>query len=65
MEFTQSLLKLPKFRLGDVNRLAEHFSKTPASKLDKGYKFFIEQYLFNYEGKCFVFLALTLAEMLG
>lgn len=53
MEFTQSLLHLPKIRLDDVQRLADIFSLTTRSKLDKGYKFFIEQYLFDYEGKHF------------
>ncbi|XP_073694043.1 uncharacterized protein [Garra rufa] len=49
MEFTQSLQHLPEINLGDVHRLADKFSLTTRSKLDKGYKFFIEQYLFAYE----------------
>lgn len=53
MEFTQSLLHLPEIRLSDVQRIADELSLTKHSKLDKGYKFFIEQYLFDYEGKCF------------
>ena len=54
MEFTQSLQHLPEIHLDDVHRLADKFSLTTRSKLDKGYKFFIEQYLFAYEGKHFV-----------
>ncbi|RXN17928.1 hypothetical protein ROHU_026532 [Labeo rohita] len=50
MEFTQSLQHLPEIHLDDVHRLADKFSLTTRSKLDKGYKFFIEQYLFAYEG---------------
>lgn len=43
-------------RLDDVQRLADKFSLTTRSKLDKGYKFFFEGYLFDYEGKCFCLL---------
>ncbi len=53
MEFTQSLLHLPEIQLSDVQRIADELSLTKLSKLDKGYKLFIEQYLFDYKGKCF------------
>ncbi|KAI7795230.1 hypothetical protein IRJ41_012213 [Triplophysa rosa] len=49
MEFTKSLAHLPQIRLDDVQRLADKFSLTTRSKLEKGYKFFVEQYLFDYE----------------
>ncbi|KAK6300419.1 hypothetical protein J4Q44_G00285170 [Coregonus suidteri] len=49
MEFTQSLSHLPPIRLNDVERLADKWSLTSRSKLDKGYKFFVEGYLFDYE----------------
>ena len=54
MEFTKSLTNLPKMRFNDVERLVAASSLTPGSKQQKGYKFFIEQYLFDYEGKVFV-----------
>ena len=53
MDFTEPLANLPDIRLDDVKRLADTFSLTTRSKLDKGYKFYIEQYLFNYQGKWF------------
>lgn len=64
-DFTHSLANATKFNLGDVHRLAQKLSATPASKLDKVYKFFVEQYLFDYKVKSFVSAQLLAAEMLG
>lgn len=46
--FSTSLRNLP---LLNVCAIVEKHSKTKASKLEKGYKFFYEKYIFNYEGK--------------
>ncbi len=48
---TSSLLTLPKFGQEDVVHLVKEDSKVKSLKLDKGYKFFLEQFIFNYKGK--------------
>ncbi|CAL1609528.1 unnamed protein product [Knipowitschia caucasica] len=37
--------------MGDVIRIASELSLTTCSKLEKGYKLFVEKYVFNYEDK--------------
>jgi len=49
--FTTSLRNIPSMTSADVFRLVELNSIAPHSKLNKGYKFFHENYIFNYEGK--------------
>ncbi|XP_049340579.1 uncharacterized protein LOC111196789 [Astyanax mexicanus] len=46
--FTSSLLTLPRFGQEDVVRLVNEHSQVKGSKLDKGYKLFFEQFIFNY-----------------
>ena len=48
---TSSLLTLPKFGQEDVVRLVNEHTTVKSSKLDKGYKFFFEQFIFNYKGE--------------
>lgn len=58
--FSQSLKDLPSFTFGNVDRLVQMNSSTFKTKLDKGYKFFFEGYLHEYEGKvikCIVAMA--------
>lgn len=49
-QFSSSLRYLPDFSTKDVVRLVDQFSITDRTKLDKGYKFFFENYLYDYEG---------------
>jgi len=47
--FSTSLRDPPHFT--DVYAIVKNHSQTKISKLEKGYKFFFEHYIFNYEGK--------------
>lgn len=50
--FSQSLLSLPKIKIADVVHLVDKFQgEVKRSKLDKGYKFFFEQFIFDYQRK--------------
>jgi len=49
--WTTSLSNLPKVGQDDVVRLVNEHSKVKSSKLEKGYKFFYENFVFNYRGK--------------
>ncbi len=51
LAFTTSLKNVPAFTSADVFRLVDLHAIAPHSKLNKGYKFFHENYIFNYEGK--------------
>lgn len=49
--FTRCLLELPKVTVNDVRRMVRSASKTPTSKLEKGFKFYVSSYLCDFEGK--------------
>lgn len=49
--FTTSLTSLPKLTFADVVRVVEENSATKKSKINKGYKFFHEEFVHNYQGK--------------
>ncbi|KAJ8012524.1 hypothetical protein DPEC_G00043720 [Dallia pectoralis] len=51
-KFTTSLVNLPKISTSDVVRIVEQHSWTATSKLERGYKFFFEDFIYNYED-CF------------
>ncbi|XP_051981206.1 uncharacterized protein LOC127642737 [Xyrauchen texanus] len=50
--FSTSLTCLPKFTSTDVVKSVEIHSSTKGNKLDKGYKFFHEEFIHNYQGFC-------------
>ncbi|CAM4650592.1 unnamed protein product [Leuciscus chuanchicus] len=47
--YTASLVNLPKITFSDVHRLTEQHSITARSKVDKGYSFFFENFIYDYE----------------
>ncbi|CAM4650737.1 unnamed protein product [Leuciscus chuanchicus] len=49
--YTASLVNLPKITFSDVHRLTEQHSITARSKVDKGYSFFFENFIYDYEGE--------------
>ena len=49
--WTESLKQIPKFIMEDVERFISS-EKAPRSGLTKGYKFFCEGFIDNYEGIC-------------
>jgi hypothetical protein len=49
--FATSLVGFPKLRFEDVQKIVESHSATPQSRLRKGYKFFVEEFVHNYQGK--------------
>ena len=51
LTYTASLVNLPKITFCDVHRLTEQHSITARSKLDKGYSFFFENLIHDYEGE--------------
>lgn len=53
--FSQSLIHLPTIRIADVVHFVDSFQlDVRRSKLDKGYKFFSEQFIFDYHGMYYV-----------
>lgn len=53
--FSQSLIHLPTIRIADVVHFVDSFQlDVRRSKLDKGYKFFSEQFIFDYRGMYYV-----------
>ena len=50
--FTRSLANLPNLSVDDVHRIVNKHSPAPQSKREKGFKFYISQYIHNFEGKC-------------
>lgn len=53
--FSQSLIHLPTLRIADVVRFVDRFQgDVRRSKLDKGYTFFFEQFVFDYQGMYYV-----------
>lgn len=49
--FTASLSTLPPIRYEDVSRIVVQHSSATESRLRKGYKFFIEEFIHGYQGK--------------
>lgn len=49
--FSRCLGHLPNITVDDVHRLVSDFSPAPQSKREKGFKYYISQYLHNFEGK--------------
>ena len=49
--FSTSLTCLPKFTSADVMKSVKIHSSTKGNKLDKGCKFFHEEFIHNYQGK--------------
>ncbi|KAL1006795.1 hypothetical protein UPYG_G00077200 [Umbra pygmaea] len=52
LTYTASLVNLPKITFSDVHRITEQHSITARSKVDKGYGFFFENFIYDYED-CF------------
>ncbi|KAL3999970.1 tubulin-specific chaperone D [Sarotherodon galilaeus] len=49
LHFSRCLGHLPNISVNDVHRLVDIFSPVPQSKREKGFKFYISQYLYNFE----------------
>jgi len=49
--FTTSLSTLPRLRFEDVDRIVGQHSTVKETRLSKGYKFFVEEFIHNYQGK--------------
>jgi hypothetical protein len=48
--YSRCLQELPKMSISDVHRICRLTSKTPATKMDKGFKLYASSYIFDYEG---------------
>nr|XP_020452538.1 COX assembly mitochondrial protein homolog [Monopterus albus] len=51
--------ELPKMKTTDVHRICSSMSKTPGSKLDKGFKLYASSYIHDYKGRATLFLSST------
>lgn len=49
--FFTSLSALPKFNIADVVRIVKTHSSVKSNRLDKGYKFVNEEFVYNYQGQ--------------
>ncbi|MED6250352.1 hypothetical protein ATANTOWER_030483 [Ataeniobius toweri] len=49
--YTRCLQDLPKVSVNDVLRLIRALSSAPRCKKEKGFKFYVSNYIDNYEGK--------------
>lgn len=49
--YTRCLQDLPKVTITDVLRLIRTLSSAPRCKKEKGFKFYVSNYIDNYEGK--------------
>ncbi|KAF1384192.1 hypothetical protein PFLUV_G00139780 [Perca fluviatilis] len=47
--YSRCLQELPKMSITDVHRICRLTSKTPASKMDKGFRLYASSYIFDYE----------------
>lgn len=47
--YSRCLQDLPKLTISDITRLIGELSSAPRSKKEKGFKFYVSNYIDNYE----------------